>query len=115
MGTRCELTHGADALGLDLAVPGRHNARNAAAAFAIATELGFDPSQVAAALAGYRGAMRRMELKGEVQGGRGGDSYGHHPAEGSADRAAARALAAGGRGIGLFPPPLVHGARLVAS
>ncbi len=114
MATRCELTHGADAFGLDLAVPGRHNARNAAAAFAIATELGFDPSQVAAALAGYRGAMRRMELKGEVQGVRVVDSYAHHPTELSADLAAARDIAAGGRVIAIFQPHLFSRTRIFA-
>ena len=47
-------------------VPGHHNALNAAAAFAAAVELGIAPPRVAAALAGYRGAARRLELKGEA-------------------------------------------------
>src|ERR1700754_764509 len=51
-------------------VPGHHNALNATAAFAAAVELGFAPPRVAAAIAGYRGARRRMELKGEARGGR---------------------------------------------
>src|SRR5260370_20907274 len=82
--------------------------------FAIATELGFDPSQVAAALAGYRGAMRRMELKGEVQGVRVVDSYAHHPTELSADLAAARDIAAGGRVIAIFQPHLFSRTRIFA-
>ena len=49
-------------------VPGHHNALNATAAFAAAIELGFAPPRVAAAIAGYRGARRRMELKGEAAG-----------------------------------------------
>jgi UDP-N-acetylmuramate--alanine ligase len=87
-------------------VPGRHNALNATAAFAAAVELGFAPPRVTAALAGYRGARRRMELKGEVDGVRVLDSYAHHPTELAADLRAARDIVAegsGGRG-GVVPP-----------
>ena len=62
-------------------VPGHHNALNATAAFAAAVELGLAPPRVAAAIAGYRGARRRMELKGEARGVRVLDSYAHHPTE----------------------------------
>ena len=72
-----------------LGVPGRHNALNATAAFAMAVELGFAPPRVTAALAGYRGARRRMELKGEAGRVRVLDSYGHHPTEVAADLRAA--------------------------
>ncbi|MFP5365243.1 MAG: UDP-N-acetylmuramate--L-alanine ligase, partial [Actinomycetes bacterium] len=53
---------------LALQVPGRHNALNAAAAFAVALELGVDPGAAAAALAHFSGASRRFELKGEARG-----------------------------------------------
>jgi UDP-N-acetylmuramate--alanine ligase len=79
-------------------VPGRHNALNAAAAFAAAVELGFAPQRVAAALAGYRGTRRRMELKGEADGVRVLDSYAHHPTELAADLHAARDIIAEGSG-----------------
>jgi UDP-N-acetylmuramate--alanine ligase len=79
-------------------VPGHHNALNAAAAFAAAVELGFAPPRVAAALAGYRGARRRMELKGEAHGVRVFDSYAHHPTELAADLRAARDIVAAGSG-----------------
>jgi len=87
-------------------VPGRHNALNATAAFAAAVELGFAPPRVTAALAGYRGARRRMELKGEVDGVRVLDSYAHHPTELAADLRAARDIVAGGSGGrgGVVPP-----------
>jgi UDP-N-acetylmuramate--alanine ligase len=87
-------------------VPGRHNALNAAAAFAAAVELGFAPPRVAAALAGYRGARRRMELKGEADGVRVFDSYAHHPTELAADLRAARDIVAAGSGGhgGVVPP-----------
>ena len=74
---------------LTIGVPGRHNALNAAAAFATATELGIAPERAAAALASYRGAARRMEPKGEARGVRVLDSYAHHPTELAADLRAA--------------------------
>jgi UDP-N-acetylmuramate--alanine ligase len=87
-------------------VPGHHNALDATAAFAAAVELGFAPPQVTAALAGYRGARRRMELKGEADGVRVFDSYAHHPTELAADLRAARDIVAEGSGGhgGVVPP-----------
>jgi UDP-N-acetylmuramate--alanine ligase len=105
-------------------VPGRHNALNATAAFAAAIELGFTPPRVTAALAGYRGARRRMELKGEADGVRVFDSYAHHPTELAADLRAARDIAAvppgagkatGGRVIAIFQPHLYSRTRIFAA
>jgi UDP-N-acetylmuramate--alanine ligase len=101
-------------------VPGHHNALNAAAAFAAAVELGFAPPRVTAALAGYRGARRRMELKGEAGGVRVLDSYAHHPTELAADLRAARDILAagsgtpGGRVIAIFQPHLYSRTRIFA-
>ena len=95
-------------------VPGRHNALNATAAFAAAVELGFAPPQVSAALAGYRGARRRMELKGEADGVRVFDSYAHHPTELAADLRAARDIADGARVIAIFQPHLYSRTRIFA-
>ena len=96
-------------------VPGRHNALNATAAFAAAVELGFAPPRVTAALAGYRGARRRMELKGEADGVRVLDSYAHHPTELAADLRAARDIAAGGRVVAVFQPHLFTRTRIFAA
>ena len=96
-------------------VPGRHNALNATAAFAAAVELGFAPPRVTAALAGYRGARRRMELKGEADGVRVLDSYAHHPTELAADLRAARDIAAGGRVVAVFQPHLFSRTRIFAA
>ena len=115
MASDCELTHHGEAVALALGVPGRHNARNAAAAYAIACELGFEPAEVAAGLASYRGAMRRLELKGEVGGVRVLDSYAHHPTELGVDLAAARDIAAGGRVIAIFQPHLFSRTRIFAA
>jgi UDP-N-acetylmuramate--alanine ligase len=100
---------------LTVHVPGHHNALNATAAFAAAVELGFAPPRVAAALAGYRGARRRMELKGEADGVQVVDSYAHHPTELAADLRAARDLVAGGRVIAVFQPHLYSRTRIFAA
>jgi UDP-N-acetylmuramate--alanine ligase len=96
-------------------VPGHHNALNATAAFAAAVELGFAPSRVAPAIAGYRGARRRMELKGEARGVRVLDSYAHHPTELAADLRAARDIIAKGRVIAIFQPHLFSRTRIFAA
>ncbi len=66
---------------LSLAVPGAHNVLNARAALAAAELAGFDLDAVAAALAGFPGVRRRLELKGERGGARIYDDYAHHPTE----------------------------------
>jgi UDP-N-acetylmuramate--alanine ligase len=99
-------------------VPGHHNALNATAAFAAAVELGFAPPLVSAAIARYRGARRRMEVKGEEDGVRVLDSYAHHPTELAADLRAARDLAAqpaAGRVIAIFQPHLFSRTRIFAA
>jgi UDP-N-acetylmuramate--alanine ligase len=89
---------------LALGIPGRHNAANATAAFAVLNELGADLAQVPAALAAYRGARRRMDFKGEAAGVRVYDDYMHHPTEIAATLDAFRALAGEGRLIVAFQP-----------
>jgi UDP-N-acetylmuramate--alanine ligase len=106
---------------LRLGVPGQHNALNAAAAFAVAVELGIDPGRAAASLASYRGAARRLEPKGEAGGVRVLDSYAHHPTELAADLRAARAVVGaadqggGGRVIAVFQPHLYSRTRIFAA
>jgi UDP-N-acetylmuramate--alanine ligase len=98
-----------------IAVPGRHNALNAAAAYATAAELGYGSGEIVAGLARYRGARRRMELKGEADAVRVLDSYAHHPTELAADLRAARDIAAGGRVIAIFQPHLFSRTRIFAA
>ncbi|HEX9537071.1 MAG TPA: UDP-N-acetylmuramate--L-alanine ligase [Streptosporangiaceae bacterium] len=100
---------------LDIGVPGRHNALNAAGVFAIAAELGVPAGQIAGGLAAYRGALRRLELKGEADGVRVLDSYAHHPTEVAADLRAARDIAEGGRVIVVFQPHLFSRTRIFAA
>ena len=105
--------------GLHLGVPGKHNALNAAAAFAVAVELGIEPAQAAGSLASYRGAARRLELKGEAGGVRVLDSYAHHPTELAADLRAARDIVGRGHGAGrviaVFQPHLYSRTRIFAA
>jgi UDP-N-acetylmuramate--alanine ligase len=91
---------------LDLQVPGRHNALNAAAAFGVAVELGVAPEAAAAALGHFTGASRRFEFKGQGRGVRVYDDYAHHPTEVRAALAAARSVAGGNKVHVLFQPHL---------
>uniref|UniRef100_UPI0028B11DF0 glutamate ligase domain-containing protein n=1 Tax=Aeromicrobium sp. TaxID=1871063 RepID=UPI0028B11DF0 len=95
-----------------LAVPGRHYAADALLALATGLELGHDAAGLVAGLAGYTGAARRMEPKGEAAGVRVVDSYAHHPTEIAADLAAGRALAGEGRLVVVFQPHLVSRTRI---
>ena len=77
--------------GMQLSVPGRHNLLNALAAVAVGLEVGVPFPRIASALAEFRGAERRFQMLGEVNGVMVVDDYGHHPTEISAVIAAARA------------------------
>jgi UDP-N-acetylmuramate--alanine ligase len=105
----------AGAFRVSIGVPGRHNALNAAGVFAIAAELGVPAGQIVSGLAAYRGARRRLELKGEADGVRVLDSYAHHPTEVAADLRAARDIAEGGRVIVVFQPHLFSRTRIFAA
>ncbi|MCU1553143.1 MAG: UDP-N-acetylmuramate--L-alanine ligase [Arthrobacter sp.] len=100
---------------VELQVPGRHNALNAAAAFAVARELGVDPETAAGALASFSGASRRFEFKGAGRGVRVYDDYAHHPTEVRAALSAARSVAGGHKVHVLFQPHLFSRTREFAS
>lgn len=72
-------------LAVTLNLPGRHNALNAAAAIAVATEDGIDDAAITAALSRFEGVGRRFQHYGEFATGQGQvmlvDDYGHHPSE----------------------------------
>jgi UDP-N-acetylmuramate--alanine ligase len=100
---------------LQLSVPGRHNILNAAAAFAVALELGVDPAVAAAGLAAFSGAARRFEARGEGAGVRVFDDYAHHPTEVAAALTAARTVAGGHAVHVLFQPHLFSRTREFAA
>ncbi|HEY3436903.1 MAG TPA: UDP-N-acetylmuramate--L-alanine ligase [Actinotalea sp.] len=91
---------------LDLAVPGAHNALDAAAAWTVARLLGVDGTTAAEGLAAFRGTGRRFELRGTAGGVRVVDDYAHHPTEVAALLRAARQVAGAGRVLVLFQPHL---------
>ena len=69
------------AVEVTVAVPGLHNALNAAGALAVAERLGVDLSAAAAALARYSGVARRFERRGRRGGIDFVDDYAHLPTE----------------------------------
>ena len=64
---------------LQLSLPGRMNALNALAVYALGRELGVNRQALGAGLASYRGVARRQEVVGEVAGITVVDDFAHHP------------------------------------
>ncbi|GAA3864179.1 UDP-N-acetylmuramate--L-alanine ligase [Leifsonia kafniensis] len=97
-----------------LRVPGRHNAINAAGAFAVLVGLGFEPAASLAAISAFGGTGRRFELHGTVGGVSVYDDYAHHPTEVAAALSAARTVVGTGRIIAVHQPHLYSRTRLFA-
>lgn len=78
-----------------LNLPGKHNALNATAAFALARDEGISEQAILAAFTEFEGIGRRFQQYGEFDTGNGKvlllDDYGHHPTEVAATIAAVRA------------------------
>ena len=98
-----------------LAVPGAHNALNAAGAFTVLTGLGYDAGPVIARprdLHGHgppvRAARHRARRAGVF------DDYAHHPTEVEAALQTARSVAGGGRVIAVHQPHLYSRTQLMA-
>lgn len=89
---------------LELNVPGHHNLMNAAAALTAGIVLDQAPSEMIDGLATFKGAGRRFEVKGTINGIRVIDDYGHHPTEIEVTLTAARRFAGDGRLIVVFQP-----------
>ena len=77
--------------GLELPMPGHHNALNATAAIGVAYHLGMAPEAIRDGLKGFGGVKRRFTRTGEWNGVAIFDDYGHHPVEIAAVLKAARA------------------------
>jgi UDP-N-acetylmuramate--alanine ligase len=73
-----------------LDIPGAQNVSNALGVVALATELGIPWNQIVSALAEFRGASRRFEVKYRSVDYMVVDDYAHHPTEIKATLAAAR-------------------------
>ncbi len=95
-------------LNIELNIPGKHNALNAAAAVAVATEDGVDDKAILSALAGFEGTGRRFDQLGEFELDSGHvlliDDYGHHPSEVAVTIQAARAGWSDHRLVMIFQP-----------
>ena len=72
-------------LDITLNIPGKHNALNASAAIAVATEDDIADDAIVRALVSTQGTGRRFDHLGEFNTGNGNamlvDDYGHHPSE----------------------------------
>jgi UDP-N-acetylmuramate--alanine ligase len=95
---------GLDPVDFELAVPGEHNRRNAAAAIAALELAGVPREEAEPVLARYAGAGHRFELHGDAGGVEVISDYGHHPAEIAVSIATARARAGAGRVLVVFRP-----------
>ena len=84
-----------DDLKIQLNMPGKHNALNAAAAIAVAMEDEIEDQAIIQAFSEFQGIGRRFEQYGEFETGNGKamlvDDYGHHPTEVQATINAVRA------------------------
>jgi UDP-N-acetylmuramate--alanine ligase len=89
---------------MSLQVPGHHNVLNAAGAFSAGLALGIDESELAAGLSTFRGTGRRFEFKGQVNGIRIIDDYGHHPTEIRVTLETAKRYATDGKVLVVFQP-----------
>lgn len=88
---------------LRVPIPGRHNAMNALAAMAVASEVGIADSAMEPALAAFAGVERRFQLAGVWNGIEIIDDYAHNPAKIAAALHAARSCARG-RVVAVFEP-----------
>ncbi len=81
-------------LAITLNMPGAHNALNALAAIAVASELGVSDDAIQNGLASFEGIARRFQVYGELEVSAGSillvDDYGHHPREIAATITAAK-------------------------
>lgn len=75
------LIRGQEAGHIVLSIPGIHNVDNSLAAIAAAHYNGVTVEQIAQAVRDFRGAGRRFELLGKLDGVTIADDYAHHPAE----------------------------------
>jgi UDP-N-acetylmuramate--alanine ligase len=76
--------------GIELPMPGTHNALNATAAIAVADQLGIDETAIREGLKNFSGVKRRFTRTGLVDGISVIDDYAHHPVEIAAVLRAAR-------------------------
>ena len=96
------------AIDVTLNMPGVHNALNATAAIAVASELNVADEAIAQGLSTFAGVGRRFSQIGTLKWSAGAallvDDYGHHPTEVAATMAAARAACPERRLVMVYQP-----------
>jgi len=83
-GVNCQYTllyKGREAAEIRLSIPGEHNVLNSLAAVAAAHTIGVGFDKIAACIGDFRGAGRRFEILGNINGVTFADDYAHHPTE----------------------------------
>ena len=103
--TRFDVVHRDRAVArVDLPLIGAFNVRNALATVAAGAAVGVSPEASAAALGGFAGVRRRLELRGVGRGVAVYDDFAHHPTAVRETVAALRAASEGGRVWAVFEP-----------
>lgn len=100
---------GQTTLKINLSIPGRHNALNAAAAIVVASDEGIADDAICNGLSKFQGVGRRFDFQGMFPVEGGGtvmllDDYGHHPTEVAATVAALRAGWSDARLVMIYQP-----------
>jgi len=104
-GSRFEVDDGAGGrIEIALPVSGPHNVANALSVWAAARHDGLDAASIGAALSGFRGVKRRLELLGTADGITVVDDFAHHPTAVAASLRALRERFVGRRLVALFEP-----------
>ena len=96
--------HGKKVSDLHPALPGKHNAMNALAAFIVGKHLGLTDEEAAEGLRHFKGVGRRLEFKGSDHGLQRYDDYAHHPTELRATLQALREKYPDKKLLGVFQP-----------
>jgi len=105
LSTRFEVCNENESLGeITLSLAGVHNVYNALAAVTVGLELDIPFATIAAALQGFSGVQRRLQIKGERRDITVVDDYGHHPTEIRATLSALRDAWPKRRRVVLFQP-----------
>lgn len=87
-----------------LPITGKHQIYNALASAAAAFTSGIDVKNIILGLKKFKGAARRMDYQGNINGADVYDDYGHHPTEILSTLEGARALCKSGRLVCVFQP-----------
>lgn len=99
---------GRDDLSISMSLPGKHNALNALAAIAIASQLGVTDNAIQTSLKEFQGVGRRFQLYEQITLGSKQvsliDDYGHHPKEIEATVSAIREVWPEKRLVHVFQP-----------